>query len=96
MLGKKIKLVRLLRGMKQGQLAKKIKVASSTLSQKESGLREILASEVINIAGVLGVRAEIFFYPDSHFYKTLKELDSIKRVQLDLLWKTYTEQTDVK
>ena len=60
MVGGKIKALRLGRGLTQQQLADKLNINRSTISNYENGNREPRLNELAAIAEVLGVSTDIF------------------------------------
>lgn len=60
-IGQRIKKQRELLGWTQEQLADKIGVQQATMSQYETGKRGLEATELANIAAILGVKAGYFY-----------------------------------
>ncbi len=54
MIGKMIRFMRINKGLKQKELAKKIKISDSTLAHYESGYRSITLETANNIANACG------------------------------------------
>ena len=59
-IGKKIKILRKVRGLTQEQLAEKLEVGRATVSNYEIGRREPRLNELERIASVLGVGLDYF------------------------------------
>ena len=59
-IGKKIKILRKVRGLTQDQLAEKLEVGRATISNYEIGRREPRLNELERIAKVLGVGLDYF------------------------------------
>lgn len=74
-IGEKIKELRLLNGMSQVELAKRINIGKTTLSNYESGYSKPMPDVIIEIANVLDATLEYFYTPeeieylnDNHMY----------------------------
>lgn len=60
MIGEKIKSLRIARGLTQQQLAEKLNINRSTISNYENGNREPRLAELSAISSILGVSTEFF------------------------------------
>ena len=61
-LGSTIKMLRKLRGMKQGELAKKVDITQTHLSLVESGVNFMTVDTICRVAGALGVTTSLIFF----------------------------------
>jgi transcriptional regulator with XRE-family HTH domain len=72
-LGKKIKLLRENKGWSQEELAKKMKYSRSTITNIESGKRDLEALELVKFAGIFGIEPSEFLREEGPAAATAKK-----------------------
>ena len=80
MVGKMLKLMRILRKLKQSELAKKVSIAESTISNYETEDRTITMINFINIASSLNFEVQIVDKTNNNIYK----FDYVDRMNTDV------------